>query len=378
MKPSPPLNTQRLNRRQWVVLLLAVSLLLAWIGVNALSRLRVAMHPPPPETVSPLAVEIFYPEPGSFEVWKSYAGSIAAEHQAVLQSRLTLPILDMPARSGERVQRGGLLARLDDEELRREQARLEAAAQSIEAELSLARKQLERRRRLFAASAASREQLDEALSRLASLEASREENRQAILAAQSRLEDTRITAPFDGVVGQLFALPGDLAAPGRGLLELVDTSRLKAVFSLPQQDLSRGAQSTRAQIHVPAKHRVLEGRVNRVHPSLQLPGRGALAEVFLHGEVEDLLPGMDVVVRLLTDQRSEVLAIPVEALHGGDGEAHVFVLHEGTALRRPVAEGPQFQGRVVIEEGLAVGDAVILTPHPGLADGRSVIAGAIP
>lgn len=364
-----------LSGKQWIVILLVLAALAFWIGSKAASRLQVALYPPEPEKTAPLTVETWRLEPTTFERWVRYPGSIAAEREAVLQSRLTAQILDLPVRSGQRVQRGDLLVRLEDDELGNELARLQAAAKAIEAEILLAQKQLQRRRQLFASAAATEEQVDEARTRGEALQASREENRHAIGVAESKRSYARIEAPFDGVVGRLFALPGDLAAPGRALVELVDTGALKAVFSIPQQDVARIARGTRARIHIPVLDLVLEGEVDRLHPSLQPPARGAQAEIVLNGPTRNLMPGMEAVIRLRIEHHEQVLVIPVEALHRRAGQAHVFVLEENRARRRAVISGPEFEGRLLIEEGLATGDVLILTPHPELSDGRFVLAG---
>jgi membrane fusion protein, multidrug efflux system len=378
MKTSPESKGHLLSRKQWIAVVMTLLLLAIWIGINAATRLRVALQPPAPEQVAPLAVETKQIKTDSFERWLRYAGSVAAEREAVLESRVTAQILDMPARSGERVKNGDLLVRLDDDELRRELARLQAARKAVETEIALAQQQLERRRKLLAVSAVAEEQVDEARTRVESLQASLEENLQTIRVAESRLGYTRITAPFDGLIGRLYALPGDLAAPGRALVELIDTGALKVIISLPQQDISLVGPGTVADIHIPALNQRLLGQVDRLHPSLQLPGRGAQAEIFLNGLHEGLLPGMEAVVRLLTVHRENVVVVPVEALHRRGEDAFVYILEDEVARRRSVVPGPEYAGRLVIEKGLVPDEVLILTPHPQLADGRAVVAGATP
>lgn len=365
---------QHLSRKQWLVVIAVVLAVAIWVGINAVTRLQVALQPPPPQAPAPLAVEVQVVEHSPFAGWARYAAVLAAEQETVLQSRLTAQILAMPVRSGDRVERGDLIVRLDDAELRGEVARLQAAGQGIEAELALAQTLLERRRKLFAVAAAAAEQVDEAQARVESLVASRAENRQAIQVATSRLGYAQLHAPFAGVVGRLFALPGDLAAPGRALVELIDPLQLKVEFTVPQQDLARVAQGQSAHVRIPARDLALDGQVDRLHPRLELPGRGAQAEIVLPTATAGLLPGMTAEVHLLTEHRDEAVVIPVAALQRRDEGAHVFLFDAGTARRRAVTPGPEDQGRVVIEAGLVAGERLILTPHPGLADGRAVVA----
>lgn len=374
MRQANERKRRQLSRKQWLVVIAAVLAVVIWVGINAVTRLQVALQPPPPQAPAPLAVEVQVVASSSFAGWARYAAALAAERETVLQSRLTAPILAMPVRSGDRVERGDLIVRLDDAELRAEVARLQAAGQGIEAELALAQRLLERRRNLFAVAAVAAEQVDEAQARFEALGAARRENRQAIRAATSRLGYAQLHAPFAGVVGRLFALPGDLAAPGRALVELIDPLQLKVEFTVPQRDLARVAQGQRAHVRVPARDLAFDGQVDRLHPRLEVPGRGAQAEIVLSTATPDLLPGMTAEVHLLTEYRDEAVVIPVTALQRRSQDAHVFLFEEGTARRRVVTPGPEDQGRVVIEAGLAAGERLILTPHPGLADGRAVVA----
>ena len=378
MKNRSEQNRLRLSRWQWLAIILTVIVLVIWIGINAAGRLRVTLQPPPPEAAVPLAVELLRVEPRYFEHWLRYAASIEAEQKTVLQSRVTAHIREMPLRLGEQVRRGELLIKLDDEEFRQELARLQAGAKAIESELALARKQLQRQQQLFAVVATSQEQVDEAHARAEVLQATLEENRHAIRVAQTKVGYAQIGAPFDGAIGRLFALPGDLAAPGRPLIEVVNTRELKAVFSIPQRDFPGVSVGTVAEVRIPSLDRTLSGRVDRLHPRLQLPGRGAEAETFLPPQSDGIFPGMEAVVYILAHRRDEVLVIPVEALHWRPEGAYIFIFEENVARRRMVTPGTEFEGRIVIEEGLASGDVLILTPHPGLADGRSVVAGAMP
>ncbi|MCJ8502984.1 efflux RND transporter periplasmic adaptor subunit [Desulfatitalea alkaliphila] len=367
-----------LSVKQKAVVLLVVLLTGAWIGIKAAARLQVALDPPAPEETAPPAVATMRLSLQPFERWQRYPGTIAAEREAVLQSRLTARIVALPVRTGQVVRHGDLLVRLDDEELGREIERLQAAQRAVATELALSEKLLQRRRQLFAASAATEEQVDEARTRVEALQAAREENRQALRVAETRRGYARIEAPFDGVVGHLFVFTGDMAAPGRALVELIDTSTVKVVFAIAQKDVPQIAQGTPAEIHVSILDRVMRGQVDRIHPALQTPGRGALAEIVLPAGSGHPPPGMEAVVRLRIFQRDRVLVLPVEAVHRRDAERYVFTVEKDVARRRPVTTGPEYQGRVVIETGLAPGDEVILTPHPALVDGVAVTIGDRP
>ncbi len=355
-----------------IIALLAIGAVV-WLGLGTADRLRTAFVPPAPEPVPPRTVETMVAEPRTFERWQRYPGSIAAESEAVLSSRIYGIIRAMPFRAGDRVEAGDVLITLTDEELRRELDRLDYEIEATLAELELARRQLERREQLHAEDAITREALEESQTRTKTLAASLAANRQAREAAAERLDYTRIRAPFAGLVGRLHALPGDLASPGQPLLELVAVDQLKAEFVLPQSDLAGIGPGTPLRIKVAAVDRQWDNTLDRLHPDLKPPGRGARAETLLPAKAAGLLrPGMTASVKVLVHHRENSLVIPVEALYQRRGQAHVFIVDNGRARSRPVRPGPEADGWVVIDEGLTRGEQVITGGYPGLADGDPV------
>lgn len=379
---------KHLNRRQGLVVLLLVAALGTWVGFGVAERLAVAFNPPPPEAVRPLVVETVVLTPQDLERWRRYPGSIAAERQINLSSRTTGRIEEMPFRSGSRVQEDALLVLLDDRELRQELARLDLQTRAIAADLDLARRKLTRQERLYADAATPAEAAEEARNRVEFLAASLAANQQMQAIAATRLDYARIRAPFAGMIGQIYALPGDLASAGQPLLELVADDELKAVFVIPQGDLAEIRPGAPVRITAAADFSLQEtggpsrealpgerswaGSLDRLHPSLETPGRGARAEALLPRGVEGLRPGMTAVVEVLAERAEKALVIPAEALHYRALQPHVFVVEEERARRREVVTGPEAGGLVVVLAGLEAGEKIITTPYPDLADGRAL------
>ncbi|MBW2017870.1 MAG: HlyD family efflux transporter periplasmic adaptor subunit, partial [Deltaproteobacteria bacterium] len=83
-------------------------------------------------------------------------------------------------------------------------------------------------------------------------EASLQANEYALAAARAKLDYTLIRAPFSGAIQRLDTEVGELAAPGKVLLELVVTSPLKAVFSVPQKDLAEIREGMEVRLIVPS------------------------------------------------------------------------------------------------------------------------------
>lgn len=361
-----------LSWRQALLVLLVVLGMLGWVGVHAMQRLQLALDPPSAELSSPPVVEIVTLQPRSFVAWRRLPGSVAADREARLQSRITAQVTEAPHRSGDRVAADELLIRLDDEELVHERARLQAHRRSVEADLGAVRQQLRRREQLHADGMVSDETVDDLRSRVEGLEAALGENAQALRVLETRIGYTRIRAPYEGTVRAVHALPGDLAAPGQVLVELVDTSRLLVRFTLPERLLSDAYPGMPLRISVPATGETITATLDRLGPQLQGPGRGAPAEALLPATLRGVKPGMEAVVQLLMVQSDDALIVPAEAVHAGPGGAHVFIERNGQSHWRQIATGGEAGGLVMLVSGVSAGDRVITTPHPALANGAPV------
>lgn len=366
----------RLSRWQWLGVSGVTMVLAVATAVLAVDRIKLAWAPPPPEGPLPVKVRTLIVEPSLFERRRRYPGTLAAERQATLRSRVTGRIEALPRRTGSAVEQNETLIALDDAELRQELGRLRAQAEGIEADLRLARAQLARQESLHADDLASQNEVDEARARVETLTASRAENRQAQAVAETRLSYARIAAPFDGVVSRMHALPGDTVSPGEPLLELVDPVSLKAEFVIPQGDLARIGGDAAVTVTL-SDGASLEGlTLDRLDPRLDAPGRGAAAEVLLAPEAvreAGARPGMEAVVRVRDVHQPEALQVPLEALHRDSEGPYLYVAEEEQARLRRVQAGPEAAGVVLIPEGLDAGDAVIVTPHPELAEGAPIV-----
>ncbi len=349
-----------------------LGVLAAVIALAVMQRLELVRDPPASQPEIPAIVETRILQEQNFQRWRSYPGTIATDQRTILSSRVTSRILEVPHRAGTRVKQGELLVRLDDEELLQELARIRSSQEEVGSEMNLALKQLKRREGLYKQDVISREELDEIQARVDGLRASRNELQAGLETVRARLGYTRIKAPFTGIIGRVHALPGDMAQPGKALLELEGLDELKVEFVLPQRDLDLVQAGSPVRIRLPGRNQEYSARLDRVYPRLDTPGRGAPAEAMLSGEKTRLSPGMQARVLVRDISLSGVLTVPAQAVHQVQGETYVYVLDNTAARRQNVTTGPRDQGEVVILAGLSPGDAVITTADPNLAHGRQV------
>ncbi len=287
-------------------------------------------------------------------------GSLVVRRLRRVYSEEAGRVVELPWREGDRVPAGALLARLDDALLRAELDK--AVARRTQAEADLRRLQGLSRKRL-----ASEEALTAARTALALARAEE-------AALRLRIARTRILAPFAGVVTRRLAEPGDVVAAGSHLLTLVDPASLVARAGAPERIVVRLRPGDAVRLRIDALGTGwLRGRLVRVFPEVDPRTRQGTVEAVPEPLPAGAVPGLLARLRLRTPP-AEHLVVPAAAVQRDPSGAYVFrVDAQGRARRTAVRLGPLAPaGGVVVLEGLAPGDRVVVRGLLGLRDGARV------
>ena len=358
------------GRRRQLTLAFLVLLLVA-VAATAAVRVRERMQPIPVPPEQPLAVETLQLQPRSFSLSRRYTGVLEARRRALISSRVTAQVLEVPFREGQAVAMGDLLVRLDDVELTQELDRLLAAQRRIEAELRYWREQLKRDELLLAKGTVAERSRDESARQVQMLEASLKENHAGQAIAGTRIGYTVIVAPFTGTVQAVQLQPGELATPGKPLLELVADDDLKAVVPVPQSDSSLIGTDLPVVLSLPGGA-TAKSKVTGLYPAMDPSTHTATLEVAVPARLSGAKPGMEVDAEILLEQEPNALVLPRQALHRRNGQSGVFLAEGDIARWQSVTAEAGGARELRITSGLVAGEWVIVTPDPRLEDGRSL------
>jgi membrane fusion protein (multidrug efflux system) len=287
-------------------------------------------------------------------------GNALANESVDVSSKTSNVVASVTFRDGERVRKGQLLVRLDDSQARADVAAAEAAVAESE-------RLYNRSRELMSSEALSRAQFDQ-------LEATLKANRARLAAAQARLDDTVIRAPFSGRVGLRRVSVGALISPGDVITTLDDTSVIKLDFSVPENFLATLREGLAVRATAPAfPGRTFTGQVASIDSRVDLNTRSVMVRALLANEDGALRPGMFLNVSLAKDDR-EALVIPEQALTPEAERQCVFVVNDGKAERREVRIGGRRPGSVEVLAGLSAGERVVVEGTQKIRDGAPVRA----
>lgn len=278
--------------------------------------------------------------------------------------RLPGRILEVPARLGERVRPGQVLAILDSVEV----GESTSAYQQASSQLDVARADFERARKLHDEKVVPEKDFLRARgeferARAAQVAAADKLRMMGIQprtgpAASSKLP---VTAPFAGAVIEKGAVIGELAQPDKPLFTVADLSTVWIEANLSEKDLPKVGIGAAAEVRVAAyPEEVFRGRVAYVGATVDKESRTVKARIDVPNPQGRLKPEMFATARIDTDVIGNGIAVPSHAVVLADNRKVVFIREADGFEPREVELGDEVGGRHVVKAGLSSGDDVVV------------------
>ncbi|MBN1825522.1 MAG: efflux RND transporter periplasmic adaptor subunit [Candidatus Eisenbacteria bacterium] len=275
---------------------------------------------------------------------------------------------------GDRVARDEILASVDKEVARENLRHAEAALLATEARHEIAANDFERDSTLLAGGDISRAAFESSRMARTTARADRMAARATRELAARDLRKTDVHAPIAGEISRRYADTGAYVSPGTPLFRIVDIDSLRLRLGVSQTDVARLRPDAAVRVTAEAMGmRSFSGRIRSIAPEADEATRTFSVEVILPNPPDrPLRDGVVVRAELTLDRRESVIAVPRETVFRRSGGAYLFVEKDGVAHGREVRAGPMIDGMIVIDEGLAPGERVIVVGMQNLRDGMPV------
>ena len=287
------------------------------------------------------------------------SGSLVPDEEVNLSFESSGKITDIFFKEGTHVEKGELLAKIND-------APLQADLRKKQAQVKLMQDRLFRAKALLEKEAVSKEAFQEAEANLAALEAE-------IEGVEAQIEQTELRAPFSGIIGLRQVSVGAYATTTTEVATLTKTAPLKVEFNVPERYagmLPEGTELTfTAEGDLTTRHAKVYASDSRVDPETRT---FAIRAIYPNTDGK-LIPGRYVNVNLVTQRFDNTLAVPSEAIVSEMGIDKVFVCKNGNAQPVEIAKGLRTDAMVQVLRGLVPGDTVITSGTMQLRSGQKVV-----
>ncbi len=276
---------------------------------------------------------------------------------------------------GDKVKRGQLLALVRPSDLPDQLVAARGSLAQAQASASLARSNLERLTGLAPKGVVSQQELQQAQAAVATAEAQEAAAKAQVAGYATRLGETQINSPLDGVVAVRRLDPGTLVGPtaGSSILTIARVDVLRVFVTVTEREVHLVKTGQKAHVEVDAlAGRSIEGAVVRLAPTLDPATRTLDAEVQIDNASGELRPGMFGRGSIVVDVHPNAAVIPATALQITNGKRFVFVLAGDKVQRREIETGVDEGTWLEVTRGVSAGDEVVTVGTDAISDGAAV------
>ena len=307
----------------------------------------------------------------------SFAGDVRARYETMLSFRVAGKLLARHVDVGDRVRKGQVLARLDQNDYRLAVQDLQAQLASAVADRDFLRDDVARYRELLAQKVTSPPEFDRhqtayttARERTAALEAQ-------LGHALNQLAYTELAADRDGVVTALEVETGQVVSSGQAIVKVAQLDEKDIHFDVPEHRLPGLKRRQAVSITLWADHeKRLKGQIREIASAADPASRTYRVKAALLEDQEAAQLGMTATVWLPSNTPSR-MTVPLSAVftpQNKPGQPHVWLVNEqtGTVRSVPVQVGETLDGERIAVTGLASGQLLVSAGVQRLAEGQAV------
>ncbi|WP_340076048.1 efflux RND transporter periplasmic adaptor subunit [Leptobacterium sp. I13] len=319
------------------------------------------------DTVKKLAlVSSFTVKDTLFNHYVEIQGSVDTKQNIIIFAEYSGVLYKIYVKKGEAVKKGQLLAKIDDGGLSQQLAQMQVQA-------NLAKTTYERQKRLWDQKIGSEIQYLQAKSTY-------EAQSEAVAQMRNQLAKTSITAPFSGIIDEIFSEQGSVVAPGREIMRIVNLNDMYIEAEVPEKYLADIKKGTHVQVEFPILGETVNTKVRQVSNYINPNNRSFKIEVGVPNTSGNIKPNLTAKLRINDYTNKAAILIPQSIVsENADGEQYVYIASsiidssKEAIAQRAIIETGKTQGDIVeVIKGVASGDAIIKEGARSVKDGQKV------
>ncbi|WP_339698293.1 efflux RND transporter periplasmic adaptor subunit [uncultured Marixanthomonas sp.] len=299
---------------------------------------------------------------------ESYPGTIQAEMDAQLSFQVSGDVNKIHVNIGDYVEKGSLIANIDP-------TTYVEQYEAQQAQADLAEENYTRINEVYKKGSIAEIRMIEARSNF-------KQAQSAANAAYQNVKKTKLRAPFSGYIGNKMMETGDVASPGKPVVELLDMDQVQAIISLSDKEVNTYKVGDSATVTVSALDKKFTGVLTEIAVQSGRQNPVYKAKITIPNPDKILKPGMACQTsfnkstnKTETENNLQSIVLPVQVVSITDeGQNFVYVVdtEKNTAQRKFVEIGTLYNDGIAIEKGLQKGDVIITSGYHKLTNNTPV------
>ena len=306
-----------------------------------------------------IAVAVQALTPSVFNTYIELQGSVVADEQVYLTSRVPGSVSKVYIKVGDRIREGQVVAEIDDDMVIQQM-------EEVKKRLELANDVYLKQEALWKQNIGSEVQYLSAKNNKEALD-------KAIATIQRSRELYQVKSPISGVVDECTVKVGQAAAPGMPMATVVNFSKLKVKVDAPETYAGKIRQGNTVSVLFPDLQKELTSKIAYIGASVSPQNRTFKVEIPIRSNEAGLLPNMATTVRVINYSNGNAITVPINLIQK-DLSNIDFVLIEsaGRAKRMPIKVGQMYGEKAEVLSGLKAGDKIITVGFQDLNEGDAV------
>ncbi len=332
-------------------------------------------------------VKIYKVKAGDISKYIRVTGSVTAEEDVIVYSKVAERVEKIYAKPGQRVTKNQVLAVQKNEILKQGLEIAHSAFKTAEAQAKLAVQDFKRMDKLFSERAISRQQFDQIKTGKETAEHTLDQAKSGYEQAKEQYENSFIKAPFDGVVAAVYVEENQMINMGQPVVQVLSSSKMKSKVNLTGQDIQNVKAGQKVVIKFPTiPGEEFTGRIEKINSAIDQMSKSLEVEVAFFKSDNRLKSGMFGEFFIETQNHSNSLVVPETALltqtevkisketglQNPVKKYFLFVVENRSAKLKEVKTGITSDGQVEITNGLNTGDSIVIVGQNIVKEGQSV------
>jgi membrane fusion protein, multidrug efflux system len=380
---SEHLPSRSTRRVPWVWIVLVLAVLIGGVYWWQSDAGKPAAPKGPPGGMTPMMpVRVQAAISENLDVYLRGLGTVTAFNTVTVRSRVQGELIEVLFKEGDSVKAGDVLARIDPRPFEVALDQALGAQQQNQAQYENAKRDLQRYQTLRKQDSIAPQLLDTQAALVRKFEGLIKSDQATVDNARLQLSYTTITAPIAGRLGLRRVDAGNLlnANDPAGVVVITQTQPIAVMFTLPENDLPavRAPMLLGQTLAVDAYdradlNRLTEGKLSSIDNQIDISTGTVKLKAEFANQTDALFPNQFVNIRMKVRTLQDALTIPAAAVQQGNRGAFVYVVEsDGLVSVKPVKIGDRSGERLVILEGIKVGDRVVLEGTDWLRAGAKV------